>query len=287
MHLLKRQEDRSVRPAYLAAAEVTNISDQEFLQFQRLLRELAGISLSPAKKALVCGRLGRRLKHYQMGSYGEYFRFLTSAEGKDELQTAIDLLTTNETYFFREPRHFEFLRDQVLPARRPGTPFRVWSAACSSGEEPYSIAMVLDAHLQNGVWEVVGSDVSTRVLEKARTGIYPIEQAKRIPKPFLQRYCLKGIGSHEGTLRVNKQLRDQVRFMQINLNKPLPTLGTFDVIFLRNVMIYFDANTKRKVLSRLIPLLASGGYLLIGHSETLNGLDVPLIAERPSIYRKP
>jgi len=261
------------------------ISDQEFALFQRLLSDIAGIHLAPAKKVMLAGRLSRRIRARNVASYADYFKLLERE--RDELQVAVDLLTTNETYFFREPQHFDFLRDYAVATYRRGHQFRVWSAACSSGEEPYSIAMVLDAHLQNGVWEVVGSDVSTRVLEKARTGIYPIEQAKRIPKPFLQRYCLKGIGSHEGTLRVNKQLRDQVRFMQINLNKPLPTLGTFDVIFLRNVMIYFDANTKRKVLSRLIPLLASGGYLLIGHSETLNGLDVPLIAERPSIYRKP
>ncbi|MFA7097224.1 MAG: protein-glutamate O-methyltransferase CheR [Gammaproteobacteria bacterium] len=265
----------------------TSLTDQEFLQFQRLLYEIAGIYMTPAKKPLICGRLARRLRHHNLSTYGEYYRLITSGQDAGELQIAIDLLTTNETYFFREPQHFDFLRDYAATTYRRGHQFRVWSAACSSGEEPYSIAMVLDAHLRDGVWEVVGSDVSTRVLEKARTGLYPIEQAKRIPKPFLQRYCLKGIGSHEGTLLVNKQLRNQVQFMQINLNEPLPRLGTFNVIFLRNVMIYFDADTKRKVLSRLIPLLASGGYLLIGHSESLNGLDVPLIAERPSIYRKP
>ncbi|MFA7087240.1 MAG: protein-glutamate O-methyltransferase CheR [Aliarcobacter sp.] len=287
MHLLKRQEDRSVRPAHLAVADVTTISDQEFLQFQRLLRELAGISLAPVKKALVCGRLGRRLKHYRMGSYGEYFRYLTSAEGRGELQTAIDLLTTNETYFFREPRHFEFLRDQVLPARRPGTPFRVWSAACSSGEEPYSIAMVLADRLGGAPWEVLGSDLSTRVLEKARSGQYPMERARTIPEDYLKRFCLKGIGTQAGTFLIDRTLRNRVRFQQINLNASLPRLGEFDVIFLRNVMIYFDIATKRQVVGRLLPFLKPGGYFLVGHSESLNGITEELAVMSPSIYRKP
>lgn len=263
-----------------------HISDVEFAQFQGLLQRLAGIHLSPAKKALLCGRLGKRLKHHGFASYGEYFRLLTGGQEAGELQVALDLLTTNETYFFREPKHFDFLRERVLPARTPGSPFRVWSAACSSGEEPYSLAMLLADRLGGVPWEIVASDLSTRVLEKARSGLYPMERARNIPQNYLKAYCLKGTGQHEGSLLIERSLRARVNFLQVNLNEPLPRLGEFDLVFLRNVMIYFEPETKRKVVQRLIPALKPGGYLLIGHSETLNGISDGLRPVSPSIYRK-
>ncbi len=267
--------------------EAVPISDQEFTQFQRLIRQLAGISLSPAKKALVCSRLGKRLAQHHMRSYGEYFNLLTDRHHQEELQTAVDLLTTNETYFFREPKHFDFLRQQILPGHKPGRPFRVWSAACSSGEEPYSIAMVLADLLGDGPWEVVASDISTRVLGKARAGHYPLERTSGISREYLSRYCLKGVGSQQGILQVEGKLRGRVNFMQLNLSKQLPSLGEFDLIFLRNVMIYFDIETKRQVVQRMLPLLRAGGHFLIGHSESLNGVVDTLQAVAPAIYRKP
>ena len=262
------------------------LSDGEFLQFQGLLKRLAGIHLSPAKKALICGRLGKRLKHHGLANYGEYFRLLTGAHEAGELQIAIDLLTTNETYFFREPKHFDFLRERILPSRTPGSPFRVWSAACSSGEEPYSLAMLLAERLGGAPWEIVASDLSTRVLEKARSGLYPMERARNVPEAYLKSYCLKGTGQYAGNLLIERSLRERVRFLQVNLNEPLPRLGEFDLIFLRNVMIYFEPETKRKVVERLIPALKPGGHLLIGHSETLNGVTEGLRSVSPSIYRK-
>lgn len=265
----------------------TTISDQEFGQFQKLIHQLAGISLSPAKKALVTGRLAKRLNQHRLNSYAEYFNLLTSHHHSDELQVAVDLLTTNETYFFREPKHFEFLRNTLQATRQPGRPFRVWSAACSTGEEPYSIAMVLNDHLGEGAWEVVASDISTRVLEKARAGHYPLERTSGISREHLSRYCLKGVGAQEGTLLVERKLRNRVNFTQVNLSKPLPALGEFDLIFLRNVMIYFDLETKRQVVQRLLPLLRPGGHFLIGHSETLNSVVDTLQAIAPAIYRKP
>ncbi len=265
----------------------TAINDQEFSQFQKLIYQLAGINLSSSKKALVSGRLAKRLVEYQLDSYGDYFKLLTANPNSDELQIAVDLLTTNETYFFREPKHFDFLRAQILSNHKPGNSFRVWSAACSSGEEPYSIAMVLADHLGSGHWEVVASDISTRVLEKARTGHYPMGRTEGISREHLSRYCLKGVGSQEHTLLVDKKLRDRVNFLQVNLNQPLPSLGTFDVIFLRNVMIYFDQETKRQIVQRMLPLLKPGGHFLIGHSESLNGLIDALHPLSPSIYRKP
>ena len=263
------------------------ITDQEFHQFQKLIHRIAGINLSPAKKALVSGRLSRRLKQHDLNSYGEYYRLLVSGREPAEMQIAVDLLTTNETQFFREPKHFDFLRTRILVGHKPGSSFRAWSAACSSGEEPYSIAMVLADHLGDSPWEVVASDISTRVLEKARSGHYPMDRTEGISREHLYRYCLKGVGSQENTLLVEEKLRDRVSFMQVNLNQPLPQLGGFDVIFLRNVMIYFNQETKRQIVQRMLPLLKQGGHLLIGHSESLNGVVDTLHPLAPSIYRKP
>ena len=266
---------------------VTTINDQEFSQFQKLIHQLAGINLSSAKKALVSGRLAKRLIQYNLDSYGDYFKLLTASHNAAELQVAVDLLTTNETYFFREPKHFDFLRNQILAKHKPGNPFRVWSAACSSGEEPYSIAMVLADHLGDGSWEVAASDISTRVLEKARSGHYPMGRIDGISREHLSRYCLKGVGVQENTLLVDQKLRSRVSFMQVNLNQSLPALGGFDVIFLRNVMIYFDQETKRQIMQRILPLLKPGGHFMVSHSETLNGVVDTLQMLAPSIYRKP
>jgi len=261
------------------------LSDREFAQFQRFIYESAGISLTPAKKALVSGRLARRVEHTRASSYADYFRLLASGRAPQEVQTAIDLLTTNETYFFREPKHFDFLRAQL--AGTLGTqPLRVWSAAGSTGEEAYSIAMVLEDCRPGGAWEIVASDISVRVLQRARTGHYPMERARNVPKKFLQRFCLKGEGEHEGTLLVERSLRAKVKFLQVNLNAPLPELGTFDFVFLRNVLIYFNADTKRRVVDRILPLLRKGGCLLVGHSESLHGINDMLQVVAPSVYRK-
>jgi len=275
------------RQAREAQAGAASLSDQEFKQFSDLIYRIAGISMSPTKKPLVSGRLARRLKLHQLDSYGEYFSFITSARGKQELQEAVDALTTNETHFFREPKHFDFLRQRVIPHRTAGRTLRIWSAACSSGEEPYSIAMVLDELLGKDPWEVTASDISTRVLDKARSGLFPIERVAEIPKPYLSRYCLKGVDEHDGTLLIERTLRDRIRFISHNLTQAPPRLELFDVIFLRNVMIYFDQNTKRQVIHRLLPLLRPGGYFLIGHSESLNGVTEELRAIAPAIYCKP
>ncbi len=267
--------------------EIALLKDDEFQQFRAWLHKTAGISLSPAKKPLVSGRLAKRLKHYKLPSYGEYFRLITQSSGSDELQIALDLLTTNETYFFREPKHFEFLSKEVLPHARPGQPFRLWSAASSSGEEPYTLAMTLAEGLGSMQWEIVASDISSRVLEKARTGHYSLDRTEGIPKHMLVKYCLKGTGSQEGTFLIDRTLRNKVQFMQINLNNALPRIGEFDVVFLRNVMIYFDMDTKREVVSRMMPYLKSGGYFFVSHSESLNGISDSLELVKPSVYRKP
>lgn len=261
------------------------LSDPEFRLFRDLMYKLAGISLSDAKKQLVAGRLARRLRQLELESYGDYFKRLQKDSG--EMQTAVDLLTTNETYFFREPKHFDFLRAHALPGLKSGGTVRVWSGACSSGEEPYTIAMVMAEVLGGRPWEIVASDLSSRVLEKAKEGRYTMEDAEGIPRPLLAKYCLKGVGSQEGSFMVKPALRGRITFRQINLNVALPDLGQFDVIFLRNVMIYFDLETKRQVIRRLLPLLRPGGYFMLSHSENLNGISDALKTVQPSIYRKP
>lgn len=262
------------------------ITDQEFSQFQKLIYDIAGIHLSPAKKNLVIGRLAKRLHQYGLATYGDYFQLLTGKKYPHELQVAVDLLTTNETYFFREPKHFDFLRQKILPSHPRSKAFRVWSAACSSGQEPYTVGMVLAYTLGESPWEVVASDISTRVLERARSGHYPLEQAELIPREYLARFCLKGVGTQEGTFMIEKGVRNRVKFAQINLNESLPRMESMNLIFLRNVMIYFDADTKRKVVKQLTERLKPGGYFFVGHSESLNGINDELKSVAPAIYRK-
>lgn len=262
------------------------ISDHEFESFQKMLLGIAGISLSPAKKPLVAGRLSKRLRHHQLSSFHEYFKLIKSNRHPEELQIAVDLLTTNETYFFRESDHFRFLHQRAESAKQQRSPFRVWSAACSSGQEPYSIAMVLEDCLGNREWEVLASDISTQVLAKAQQGLYPTAEAENIPREFLSRYCLKGVGTQAGTLLVDKPVRQKVQFFQANLNTDLPRVGEFDIIFLRNVMIYFEQHTKRQVVQRLQACLKPGGVLITGHSETLNGINEELKMLSPSLFQK-
>ncbi|MFJ5235640.1 CheR family methyltransferase [Pseudomonas neuropathica] len=261
------------------------LSDKEFQQFRGMIFEIAGISMSDAKKPLISGRLAKRVRQHGLSGYGEYFRLLMSERA--ELQVAVDLLTTNETYFFRESKHFDFLRERILPELLDRSTLRVWSGACSSGEEPYSIAMTLADALGNRPWELLASDLSTRMLEKARVGLYDIADAENIPRPLLTRYCLKGVGEQAGKLLIDPALCNRLRFQQINLNSALPELGEFEVIFLRNVMIYFDLETKRQVVRRMLPLLKPGGYFIVSHSESLNGVCDELKVVAPSIYRKP
>ncbi|HSW03983.1 CheR family methyltransferase [Aquabacterium sp.] len=263
----------------------TDLSDREFASFQRLIREAAGISLAPSKKALVAGRLAKRLKHHGIASFSDYHRLLDAQQG--ERQMAVDLLTTNETYFFREPKHFDFLRQQLLPRHPRERALRVWSAACSTGEEPYSVAMLLADHAGDSAWEILASDISTRVLDKARQAIYALGSVRGLAPEQMRRHCLKGTGSQEGCFAIDPALCRRVSFQQINLNTTLPEVGEFDLILLRNVLIYFEPQTKREVVARLQAKLRRGGHLFVGHSESLNGLADGLVQVVPAVYRKP
>lgn len=266
---------------------MNQITDKEFRLFQQFIFDAAGITLSDAKKPLVTGRLAKRLRVHSMDSYGDYLKLLDSGSSPAEVQMAIDLLTTNETYFFRESKHFDLLREHALEARRNTGPFRVWSAASSTGEEAYSIAMVLADCLEHRPWDVVGTDISTRVLEGARTGHYSDERGRHIPPEYRKRFCLKGTGRHEGTLLVERSLRDRTKFLHANLTARMPNIGMFDFIFLRNVMIYFNDETKRNVVANVLSHLKPGGYFLVGHSESLNGITDAVKQVAAAIYRKP
>ncbi|MGI9213008.1 MAG: CheR family methyltransferase [Methylococcaceae bacterium] len=259
------------------------LSDREFDQFRTFIYETAGISLADSKKALVWGRLNKRLHYHQLRSFHEYFHLITSGHEPNELQLAIDLLTTNETYFFREEEHFDYLTRHILVKPHPSR-FTLWSAACSSGEEPYSLAMTLSESLRSSEWSIIASDISSRVLETAKNGLYPIERSHNIPKSYLKKYCLKGIGEYAGSFLMDKSLKQRIRFVQINLNKTLPGLGQFDVVFLRNVLIYFDYPTKQSVIQRITQMIKPGGYLIVSHSESLAGITGPLKMIKPSIY---
>lgn len=261
-----------------------SISSREFSQFQQLIYDIAGINLSEAKKVLLVGRLSKRLRALGLHSFSDYFRHLSQDNHAQERQTMVDLITTNETYFFREPQHFEFLREKAARCRTQGS-FRVWSAASSSGEEAYSTAMVLADTLGMTGWDIVGTDISTKVLSSAHRGLYSLERTHNIPKHLLKQYCLKGIMDQQGMLLISRALRERTQFMYCNLLEPQRVPGPFDVIFLRNVMIYFNQETKQKVIANLLPYLKRDGHLIIGHSESLHGISTALVAERPTIYR--
>ncbi len=278
----------SLPRALPTAGAAPTLGDREFERIRDWLNGVAGIALNSSKKALVAGRLARRVQALGCRSYDDYLARLLS--DRAEHQQALDLLTTNETHFFREPKHFDFLTRTALPAllqRSPQRPVRAWSAACSTGQEVYTLAMVMAEALGDGSWEVLGTDICTRVLARARQGLYDLELAQEIPKPLLHSYCLRGTGSQAGRFQIAPELMRRVRFEGFNLVEPPPGFGgDFDLILLRNVMIYFNEATKRKVVSHLVGKLRPGGWLLVGHSESLNGLDAGLIGRQPSVYQR-
>jgi len=236
-------------------------------------------------------RLQRRLRELGLESFAEYHtRFFGDPEHQAaEIEHLLNLATTNKTDFFREPEHFAVLVREALPqwlrARR-SEPFRVWCAGCSTGEEAYTIAMTLADCLPPGQgWAIVGTDISSRVLETARRGMYPIEAADKIPPQLLRDYCLRGRDEFDGFLAIDRVLRERVTFREANLLELPADLGSFDIVFLRNVMIYFGAETKRRIVGRVTSMLRPGGHLVVSHSETLNGIqDGRLRLVQPSVY---
>lgn len=271
----------------IVQSDQPTITPGEFAKFRQLIYDIAGIQLADSKQSLLVGRLGKRLRQLQLPSFGAYFQYLQNKQNGEELELMVDLMTTNETYFFREENHFAYLR-HLIQAHPHNQPLNVWSAASSTGEEVYTLCMVLADELGvNGSWSVTGSDISRSVLRVAEAGHYDLQRVRGLPQHYLHKYCLKGVRAQEGTFLIDKSLRQHTSFLQVNLKNPLPALGPFDIIFLRNVMIYFDNATKQQAISKLVSRLHPGGYLFIGHSETLNGLNTGLRPVQPTIYRKP
>lgn len=242
--------------------------------------------MSPAKKVMVASRLLTRVNFYQMKSYLHYFHFATDPNNVQELQILIDTLTTNETYFFREPQHFDFLNKEILQKWNQEH-FRIWSAASSSGEEAYSLAMLMAENAGIKTWDILATDLNSNVLTKASQGIYEMNRIELLDPLLMKKYCLRGVRTQQGLFCISKKLQQHVHFHRLNLMQRLPAkVGEFDVIFLRNVLIYFDNETKKKVVERLIKKLKPGGYFFISHSETLTRITEKLKMVKPSIYQK-
>lgn len=268
------------------------LSAEEFALFQELIEKEAGIWLSPVKKSLITGRLFNRLRACGVSSYGAYYRLVGPGGDLAERMRMLDCISTNETRFFREPDHFAFLDTRVLPAwkarERRQRQIRVWCAACSSGEEPYSVAMVLLDHFPPASgWRlsILATDLSTRMLQRARQGIWDLARSADIPRRYLHRYMLRGKGTMHGTMKVGPELRALVRFGRLNLNDShYPVGGRFDLILCRNVLIYFASPGKQRVVQQLIGHLEADGYLFTGHAENLHSHGDELRPVMPTIY---
>lgn len=267
------------------------LTDKEFELFKHLIYQQVGIKLDEPKKTLLVSRLGKRLRDLHLSSYQAYYDCVSGNGGEEELIKLLDLVSTNKTEFYREPVHFDFLRDQVLPEVQSSRTLRIWSSASSSGEEPYTIAMTLsDAIPDINRWDIkiLASDISTRVLAKASSGIYEEERVSQLPHDLVKRHFLRGKGPQAGKLQVRPQVARLVAFRRINLMDPtFPIRSQLDVIFCRNVMIYFDRPTQTKLMEKFFRYLRPGGYLFIGHSESLQWIDHQFTYLRPTIYQKP
>lgn len=261
----------------------------EFSQVRKLMYENFGVDLE-GKGVLIEARLGKKMRELGHRSFRQYYEYVRQDKTGEALTAMVDALTTNHTSFFREPQHFDFLRKVVVPSLKPGNPLRIWSAACSTGEEPYTIAFsMLDAMGPAGAdsLQILATDISSRVLATASRGMYPASRFQNFPPDQLRRHLLKGFGEAEGQYLVKKEVRARIEFRRLNLMEDFSSVGRFPVIFCRNVMIYFDQPTQQRLVQRLSAQLDEGGHLLIGHAESLNGIDHGLQYVCPATYRKP
>ena len=273
------------------------LTGRDFERFSKLVYEQCGIKLPAHKQSMLEARLRKRLRALGLGSFEEYAELIFSGLAPaEELVSLIDVVTTNKTDFFREPAHFDFLVQTALPTLIDTTgagmvrPLRIWSAGCSTGKEPYTLAMVLSefrASHPGFSFEILGTDISTDVLDKAFKGIYAEEKAAPIPPALRRKYLLKSREPERRQVRIVPELRSLVRFRRLNfLDADYGLHESFDVIFCRNVLIYFDRPTQERLLGRFAGLLDPGNFLFLGHSETLLGLSLPLKQMAPSVYRR-
>lgn len=270
------------------ALVTAELNDRQFHKISRIVYDYSGIDMKNGKEALVRARLAKRLRTVGMTSVEEYMRHIESAEGATELGVMLDVMTTNKTSFFREVAHFNYMQEEVLPKLKNGK-IRLWSAACSSGEEPYSIAISLMENLR-GVESkdvlILATDISSRMLEKVKNGIYSEENVRDLSKAFLHKYFIKVQKNQSVFYKAKDNLRSIIRVAWLNLMEKWPMKGTFNVIFCRNVMIYFDRPTQEKLINRFYDYLEPGGHLFVGHSEGLSGVKHNFNYVKPATYRK-
>jgi chemotaxis protein methyltransferase CheR len=275
---------------------MAEIRPREFELLQQLIESESGIHIRKAKQAFLVSRLRCRLRVTGSNSFGEYYRYVS--ESAEERQVMIDRICTNETRFFRESFQFDFLADETLPrwkadveAGRRERHIRAWSAGCSTGEEPFSLAMLLRDGLSDSEgWriEIQATDISQHVLKKAASATWPIDRAAEIPEEFLDRFMRRGVRSSEGQIRAVSELRSMIQFSKLNLNDPHYALSSkFDLIMCRNVLIYFPQKARAQAIDRLVDQLVPGGLLFVGHAETLHGSAMRLQRLAPTIYARP
>lgn len=271
------------------------LEDREFQKFSRYVYDESGINLHTGKKELLKARLGKILRKRNFCSFREYYDHVVSDNSGYELTLLLNSISTNLTHFFREPQHFEFLTSKVLPeimnnkVSSTMNRLNLWSAGCSSGEEPYSVAIALREALDNrGKWQfkILATDLSTKVLATAGTGIYEGKKINGIPNELKRRYFQKGDNSWQGYFRVKKEIRETISFQRLNFKEEFHFSELFHVIFCRNVMIYFDNPTREALVEKFFRHLAHGGYLFIGHAESLTGISYNLKYIKPSIYKR-
>ena len=297
---------KTMRRESISLSENTNViseggifsvrmSDKDFMRLSEFIQTSCGIKLPPAKKTMLEGRLRKRLRTLGIESFERYCEFLFNPGGaQSEYIHMIDAVTTNKTDFFREPDHFDYLFERILPELVPlnglGKKLNVWSAACSTGEEPYTLAMVLSEFAQGCPrfgFSILATDISSAVLEKARSGIYEHDRVDPIPMVLRKKYLLKSREKNKGLVRIAPQLRNLVQFGRLNfLEEDYGISETMGIVFCRNALIYFDRPTQEKILNRLLQQLMTGGYLVVGHSESLHGMDLPVVQTATTIYRK-
>ena len=279
--------------------ELDALSDKDFARLREYIHAQCGIRITEGKKTMLQTRLHKRLRSLQLPSFSQYCDYLFSGQGaEDELVEMINVVTTNKTDFFREPQRFDFLVREAIPTMRrirgagdsPLNPFRIWSAGCSTGEEPYTMAMVLNDYAagHHGFkFSILASDICTQVIQKAATAIYSEDRTDTIPLAMKQKYLLRSKDRSKGLVRMAPVLRNAVSFMRVNfMDDHFGIKEKMDVIFCRNVVIYFDKETQARLMMKFHRQLVDGGYLFIGHSETLNGLGVPFTQVANTVYRK-
>ena len=280
---------------YFTDAFKHTLTDEDFGKLSSFIYEELGIKMPYTKKVMVQSRLHKRVADLKMASFKEYIEFVFSKEGQgEEIIKMIDLITTNKTEFFRESSHFEFLTNKVLPEicsdKSAGKKIKIWSAGCSSGEEPYTIAIILKEFFQNYQdfdFEIFATDISLRILQKAATAIYHEDRIKTIPSDLKRKYFLRSKDQSNKTVRLVPEIRSRVNFQRLNFMDPYYSIEKeFDIAFCRNVLIYFDTETQQQVISKIASKIKYGGFFFLGHSESITNMRVPLRQIEPTIFRK-